>query len=569
MLDGMSEGFALLDADFRIVDLNREAMRLDTQSREDLIGRTHWDAYPGSEDSELGNLYKLAMRDRVPVTLEHCYTWPDGQTSWLAMRAYPTDDNGLAIFFRDVSDRREQWQQLRDSEARFRAAIDATHGILWTNDASGRMIGEQPGWAALTGQSFEDYQDYGWTKAVHPDDAAPTVVAWDKAVAETRPFEFEHRVRRHDGVWRRFSIRAIPVLNDAGTIREWVGVHNDITEESAAAQQLVRNAETFETLVRNSPFGINVVDSDLKVLHASEGARRVFAAVNPLLGRDLAEVITLLWAEPFASESISHFRHTLATGESYTSQSINERRRNGDDADSFDWRIDRIVLPSGEYGVVCYFYDLSERVALEGKLQQALDDKDMLIREIDHRVRNSLSMVSAFLAMQGASASSPDIKQALAVAGARLSAVARVHERLYKSTTIGVVEFGGYLDDICHDLQALLHNDRISMHATTVPIEMPVDKAVPLGLITNELVINAFKHCGPDCARIDVDLARDSTGIVLTISNDGAGMPSHFDPKSNRGLGMQVVALLVQQLNGTIAMPAAGEPARFVITVPV
>jgi PAS domain S-box-containing protein len=142
-------------------------------------------------------------------------------------------------------------EDLKRSEARFRAAVGAFSSLLWTNNARGEMEGEQPGWAGYTGQLKEEYQGYGWAKAVHADDAEPTVVAWNEAVAERRMFVFEHRVRRYDGVFRLFSIRAVPVMDDTGDIREWVGVHTDITEERKLAEErtasLAREQEARET----------------------------------------------------------------------------------------------------------------------------------------------------------------------------------------------------------------------------------------------------------------------------------------------------------------------------------
>jgi PAS domain S-box-containing protein len=138
--------------------------------------------------------------------------------------------------------------ELRASNKRFRAAIQATRGVLWTNDAQGRMVGEQPGWAALTGQHYDDYQGYGWSTAVHPDDAPPTVDAWNEAVRERKTFIFEHRIRRADGEWRLFSIRAVPVLDDNGEVTEWVGVHTDITEERLAENALREESRILETL---------------------------------------------------------------------------------------------------------------------------------------------------------------------------------------------------------------------------------------------------------------------------------------------------------------------------------
>jgi PAS domain S-box-containing protein len=134
-------------------------------------------------------------------------------------------------------------RQLVASHRRFRTAMDAVHGILWTNDASGRMAGEQPGWAALTGQSYDDYQGYGWAAAVHPEDSAATVAAWEKALAAKSMFVHEHRVRRADGEWRTFAIRALPVLDPQGEIEEWVGVHTDISHQRAAERALREHAD--------------------------------------------------------------------------------------------------------------------------------------------------------------------------------------------------------------------------------------------------------------------------------------------------------------------------------------
>ena len=126
---------------------------------------------------------------------------------------------------------------------RFRTAIDAVHGVLWTNSADGRMSGEQPGWAALTGQSEAEYRDYGWADAVHPDDKADSIRTWNEAVAAKGTYVHEHRVRSRSGAWRTFAIRALPILDEADEIVEWVGVHTDITHRRAAEAALREKAE--------------------------------------------------------------------------------------------------------------------------------------------------------------------------------------------------------------------------------------------------------------------------------------------------------------------------------------
>ena len=151
----------------------------------------------------------------------------------------------------EIRERRAVEAGLRRSDERFRAAIAAIQGVLWTNSADGRMHGEQPGWGALTGQSFEAYQGFGWAEAIHPEDAAPTVAAWNEAVAARRTFVFEHRVRRRDGRYANFAVRAVPIVEEGtGEIREWVGVHTDITEQRQAEARLEASREAAEAANR-------------------------------------------------------------------------------------------------------------------------------------------------------------------------------------------------------------------------------------------------------------------------------------------------------------------------------
>ena len=128
------------------------------------------------------------------------------------------------------------------------------------------------------------------------------------------------------------------------------------------------NVGTFHGLVQNAPFGIFVVDADFRIAEASRSARRTFG-MEPLVGIDLSHALRTVWPEPFASEAIGHFRHTLATGESYVATDTVERRADRDAVEAYDWRIERILMPDGRFGVVCYFYDLSERQRIEAELR--------------------------------------------------------------------------------------------------------------------------------------------------------------------------------------------------------
>ena len=170
--------------------------------------------------------------------------------------------SGVITIAHEVTQQVLARKKIEESEKKFEAAILAVNGIIWTNNANGEMMGEQPGWANLTGQSFEEYQGYGWANAVHPDDAQPTVEAWNKAVATNSTFEFEHRLNTKQDGWRLFSVKAVPSFDENGAIQQWVGVHTDITEQREAEQKIKESEERFKSIADESPMFVFIVDPD-------------------------------------------------------------------------------------------------------------------------------------------------------------------------------------------------------------------------------------------------------------------------------------------------------------------
>ncbi|MDQ3545977.1 MAG: PAS domain S-box protein, partial [Verrucomicrobiota bacterium] len=195
----------------------------------------------------------------------------------------------------DCHDAKAAEEALRASEERFRTAVGAVSDIIWTNNPGGMMVGEQPGWSAFTGQRQEDYQGYGWSKAVHPDDAQPNLDAWKAAVAEKRMFEFEHRVRRHDGAWRSCSIRAVPVSGEDGEIREWVGVHTDITDRKHAEENAASQKRLLEALTESVLDGILIVSLEGRMIHFNQRFLKIWNFPSSVLEQRSDEA-ALQWA---------------------------------------------------------------------------------------------------------------------------------------------------------------------------------------------------------------------------------------------------------------------------------
>lgn len=219
-------------------------------THDQVIGRRIGDILGADQAAQAQGMLTRALAGET-VNVDATVRLPGGGARAFEMRCLPRmsrDDriDGVYMILIDIEDRKQTETRLRDSNNRFSAAVDAIHSVLWTNSADGRMLGEQRGWAALTGQGFDDYQDYGWADAVHPDDRAGTVQAWRRALAAQSTLEWEHRLRCADGEYRIFAVRAVPTLDDQGRIIEWVGVHADITEQRLTEAQLQAQAEDLQ-----------------------------------------------------------------------------------------------------------------------------------------------------------------------------------------------------------------------------------------------------------------------------------------------------------------------------------
>jgi two-component sensor histidine kinase len=207
---------------------------------------------------------------------------------------------------------------------------------------------------------------------------------------------------------------------------------------------------------------------------------------------------------------------------------------------------------------------LAERDAL-------IQRKDLLIREVDHRVKNSLQMVLSLLRIQAGKQADMRARQVLQTAGMRIQAIAQVHSLLYARNNAEAVRFDEYLEEICTFLGATLgvSERRRALLVEAEPVELPPDYAIPLALITTELITNAFRHAfGGKPGSVWVQFRRNPQGALeLTVADDGRGLPPGFDIHQAEGLGLQVVAAMVEQLGATFDTGRQAG-ARFTLTLP-
>ncbi len=171
LMESLTEGFCVLDQDYRFRYVNA-AERMNGTGRDELLGRTQWEVFPGCVGTVLERELRRAMAERVTTEfVNHYAPW----NRWFALKAYPAPEGGICVLYRDITDSKRAELLLRVSEERFRAAVGAVSSLIWVSDPDGLIVVEQPGWESFTGQTFEQYRGWGWADAVHPEDAQPTI----------------------------------------------------------------------------------------------------------------------------------------------------------------------------------------------------------------------------------------------------------------------------------------------------------------------------------------------------------------------------------------------------------
>jgi two-component sensor histidine kinase len=208
------------------------------------------------------------------------------------------------------------------------------------------------------------------------------------------------------------------------------------------------------------------------------------------------------------------------------------------------------------------------RQRAERNLTAALERHQILAKEVNHRINNSLQIVASMLHLQTTTTQSEEVRHALRDASSRIAAIARAHQRLYGSDQIGAVDLGAYLTDICNDLGKALPNCKI--HVVAAPgLHCATDTAIPVALLVNELITNSAKYAYPDGGcEVWLDVARSNGSISIAVRDRGIGLPADFDINSGRRLGMRLVNALTAQVRADLQVRRHTPGTEFLLTIP-
>jgi len=326
----------------------------------------------------------------------------------------------------------------------------------------------------------------------------------------------------------------------------------DITDRKLAEAALKESEDRFRTVVTNVPIVIFAVDRN-GVFTLSEGKGLATLGLQPGEAVGLS-VFDVYRDVPMITESI---RRALQ------GETLNTVVEAGGRV--FDAWYSPLRAASGEqHGVIGVATDITERQRAEELIKASLREKEILLKEIHHRVKNNLQVVSSLFNLQAQTITQPEVLDVLRESHNRVRSMSLIHQLLYQSDSLAAINLGSYIRSLVPSLFRSYAIDRelVSLVLDVEHVPLSIDAAIPAGLILNELVANALKHgfAGQHRGRLTVRLYSDGDGIVvLSVADSGHGLPATFDISTSSSLGLHLVSSLTDQLEGTLTIEGAPE----------
>jgi PAS domain S-box-containing protein len=547
--------------DYRILRFNRAFEFLTGMAADTVIGKSLEILFPEKSRSEsMERIQKTRSGERwesVEIPIRHV-SGVSRIVLWNSANIFEADGVTISSTIaqgQDITERKIAEESAVKTASLLHAALDSTADGILVVDTARTITGYNKKFCAI------------WGIPEHALDAAGEVTAlasMTPLVADCREFtdrinelyahperESYDVVRLRDGrIFERYS--KPQKIHDTIVGRVWS--YRDITERRHAEEALQENLENFRIIATHTPDQILVQDKDLRYMQV----------INPQWGLTEQEMIKNTDYDLFQKEDADNItrlkRQVLASGTAARSEMslINAKG----EKNYFDISYVPRKNDAGEVeGLIGYFRNVTEIKQANEKTLATLAEKEILIREIHHRVKNNLQIISGLLDMTRMRAPDPATAGILTDMMLKIKTMAQIHTRLYESKQFDRINMGSQIRDIAADLSSIYGKSGtgITCQVNAEDLSLPVDQAIPCALAVNEVLSNSFKHAftGRRHGTIMVAAWLEGENVHIHVQDDGIGIPENVDVDRASSLGLKLIRSLVQQLQGTLTIESS------------
>lgn len=533
----------------------------------------------GLSDYEMGwkdqaDLYRAddqnVMNSGVPkLNYEEPQTTPSGNTIWLKTSKVPlrdVDGNIMGVLgtYEDITEKKIAEQAIKESEERYKALFNNNHSVmLLINPTSGQIMDANP--AAC--------KYYGWSRSeminktiMEINTLTPEEINKEMELARTQQrnrFLFRHRLANDE-------IRDVEVFSGSVVINSETllySIIHDITEQKRAEQALLESEEKYRYMFAKNPQPMWIYDLEtLKFLEVNDAAidhygyckddflNMTLKDIRP--EEDIPALLKDVELTKIEFNPSGEWRHRKKDGSiidvEITSHSV-----------TFNGRNARHVL----------IKDVTERKLFEKRITDSLKEKEVLLKEVHHRVKNNFQVIISLLSLQSELINDPQILQYFVESKNRIKSMALTHELLYRQTNFESIDVRHYIDSLVDYLKRSYPESHASIKI--IPdvdeISIDIDTIIPCGLIINELISNCMKHAFPGGKNGEITISfkkSQDNFFNLTVKDNGIGISKEMDMENLKSLGMMLVNTLTRQLGGEMNIKSSEFGSEFVIKFP-
>jgi PAS domain S-box-containing protein len=571
IVETANEGIWITDAERKTVLVNQAMAGMLGFTMEEMEGRTPSDFLDAGQES-IRVKTSAALKKGGKTHQEFKFRRKDGSDLWVISSASPVFDSEgrytrTISMLIDITERKRVEVALRESEERFRLFMDNSPTIAWIKDEQGRYVFLSRAFEFRFGVKLDTW--LGKTdEELLPAEVAEAFRRNDLAVLDGgQPILVTEEVLDLDGC-RSFWLNSKFLFLDSAGYRFVAGIGLDITERKLTEKALSQIREDLDRAQKVGQIGSWRLDVLHNVLTWSDENHRIFGLPKetPLTYETFLETVhpddrpyvDAQWKASLSGEPYDIEHRIIADGEV---KWVREKAY---------LEFDEAKNLLGGFGIT---QDISAHKQAEEKIQASLREKETLLRELSHRTKNNLNVISSLISLQIGSLQDPRLADLFRDMQSRILTMSLIHEKLYQSSELSSINIRAYITDLT---DAILSGYRVEREKMTVRLEIEnilfsIDDVIPCGLIINELMSNSLKYAFPEGRSGEIWITLQQLAdeeILLNYRDSGVGFAGGFDWSKTKSLGLKLVQRLVtQQLRGKIEFHAESGPG-FLIRFP-